>query len=108
MKHTPGPWGYSFFTTGADEKDRTDCFITQRSMKTDNDVDLIATVYKISDARLISAAPEMYEMLNKLRMEMDNLSFNLHTERDIEYAEDTRDSIHALLRRIDGEEGTNA
>ena len=54
------------------------------------------------DVVMIAAAPDMYEMLSELRDEMDNMSFNLYSERDSEYAEDTRDSIHALLRRIEG------
>ena len=106
MKHTPGPWQadeMACYVWGKDENGGpfTVAEIRGWAHLSSHHTDDEAIAIQTANARLIAAAPEMYEMLSKLREEMDNLSFNLQTERDIEYAEDTRDSIHALLRRIE-------
>ena len=104
-KHTPGPWyadDVAVYTKKFATGERVSlCYVACADGKDGWPPYSISVSEGRANARLIAAAPEMYEMLSKLREEMDNLSFNLQTERGIEYAEDTRDSIHALLRRIE-------
>ena len=101
-KHTPGPWfvknNYNRFSVTRDEKR---IFIIANLSPGIGEENL-------SNARLIAAAPKMYELLDKLRnvindtCEHGNHSSGLMTVWNT-MANDGMD----LLDEIDGEEGSN-
>ena len=98
MTHTPGPWEYKkVWQSPSYEVFREMCHI--------------ANVYGAGkkdkgNARLIAAAPEMKDRLKEAKECLIYLT--PWWEDDLERIEGVIDSINALLRRIDGEEGTNA
>ena len=93
MNHTPGPWGYE----------------SSLGLILSNEGKVIADpIQGVADARLIAAAPEMYDLLDDAMTELASIVNNYELTE-----EDTRDAIavckkfDALWRRIKGEEDYN-
>lgn len=89
MKHTPGPWK-------AVENKRYKNFFVHKENKKEGGIIAIARVHTIEDAKLISAAPDMLQLLLDLKRQIINAGM----PAGLSYG---YDNINALLARLQPE-----
>jgi len=104
--HTPGPWfahdtheakACRYISTRSDRDNCGDVAVLYRSHPADS----VANERDEANARLIAAAPEMYEAMKEIRDAMeDSGHMHLHRERVLS----ALDQIDVLIRQIHGTE----
>lgn len=98
-KHTPGPWEYSEgYVSATDNSDYIILAEVHSALGTDNFGEeplMLGPEERIANARLIAAAPEMYELLTKIRGHIDSTCRECESKAIVP-------EIDALLGKIDG------
>ena len=98
--YTPGPWEVHKYPHPNRQVKRSCLGISSHHVR-----DFITQyVLTEADARLIAAAPEMYELMLDANVELATLvQYPGIIDDDIKSAVEICGKIHALMRRIDGE-----
>ena len=97
---TPGPWEKATIGIGTNSKQ-----VVWLGEKTGRRIQVISTGRDEANARLIAAAPEMYEMCKLLLPVMQDIADDGHIRRGESRKGEHADKLREVLAKVEGGEG---